>query len=172
MVKRWLGWDQLNTKTLGAGSDTPAITAQSKDVHIQESNREILQDITLVNNAAFRGGGGYIPGTGTVKSLTVTDNTQTVFFQPGAGEVYQIFSGYAVVSSPGGSVQHNLYFVDQTNSNEILWFYYSSSSSSLTFGSDADWKPSYYFDENMALEYKAVGSYTDSTLYLSMMRVR
>ncbi len=164
-------WDNLNATKIG---DDPgqAIDTQTRNIHLERANKELLSDVNLINQATFRSDGGYIPGTGSIKSVTVTDDTRTVFFQPGRGEVWQIFSGYASLTGVGSTVNHNLYFKDLTNDNLILWFYYGSSSSSLTFGSDSDWKPSYFMDENLSLEYVASGTFTDSTLYLSMMRVR
>jgi hypothetical protein len=174
MVKRWLGWDQLNTKTLEDGSSAQDINLQSKDVHLQESNKEVLRDVVLVNEAAMRTGRA-IPGTGKISVVTVTDNTQTNI-TPGikAGEVWvtNIIGGKRTGGS--GDVTYQLYYEDGTN--EINWFYFKSDDSNILFTGDSNYLHGLHVDENTYISAVATGSgggtYTNVQFQVSMYRIR
>ena len=107
-------WDQLNTETIADNAGTE-IQVQSNPVHLQESNREQLQDIHLINRATLRDGSP-IPGTGQVKQTLITDGTtghQDVFF-PEKGEVWLI-STISVKPTATGTINLSMSLEDSTS---------------------------------------------------------
>ena len=64
-------WDQLNTKTIADNAGTE-IQVQSNPVHLQESNRQDLADVKLINDATMRNG-LFIPNTGQLEELVLSD---------------------------------------------------------------------------------------------------
>ena len=123
-------WDQLNTQKLGDEPGT-VINTQTKNIHLEEKNREVLADVNLINEAAFRTDGGVIPGTGAMKSVDVTDNTRTTLFTPEPGEVWVLNSITAEATNPGGTITYKLYMYDGTTL--VTWFYYQSSGTNPVF---------------------------------------
>ena len=171
MVRRWLGWDQLNTKTLEDGSSAQDINLQTKDVHLQESNKEILRDVVLVNQATMRLDGGPIAGSGVIKTATVTDNTKTDLIRPVGGELYVLNSISADVTNGSGTLTYTFFMTDGTNS--IRWFYYQSSGASPVFQADGDFPDMpMYFDENIAMQFTVSGTYDSVQMNGCFMRIR
>ena len=84
-------WDNLNTLKVGAGSNPEDINRQTKDVHLQKSNKAELEDIVLINDSTFRTDGGIIPDT---QVLTQSDEETVAayydVFSPLSGEVWAI----------------------------------------------------------------------------------
>ena len=128
-------WDNLNTTKLG---DEPGsvINTQTRNIHLEKRNRELLEDVNLINQAVFRGDGGVIPGTGVIKSVDVTDNTRTTLFTPSAGETYVLHSISADVTNVGGTCTYTFFMSDGTTL--VRWFYYQSAGASPVVQSDAD----------------------------------
>ena len=84
-------WDNLNTLKVGAGSNPEDINRQTKDVHLQESNRSELQDIITINNATFRGDAGIIPDTQVLdQSGEESSDAYYEVFTASRGEVWAI----------------------------------------------------------------------------------
>ena len=148
-------WDQLNTKKVGAGSDATSINAQTKDIHLQESNKADLADSILVNEATMRDGRP-LPGTGVIFSHTQTGTSREVWFTPGKGEVYRlIVAGSTASSGPAASVTYYLYIAckDQDGNDKIIYAGSESSGSTEVqlvdfFDSKGDW----IVDENMTVQ--------------------
>ena len=97
-------YEQLNTLKV---EDAPATTIQlmSNPVHLQESNKAVLDAIIQVNKATLRSDGGPIPGTGQVKKVDIAADTtgHTSVFQPEKGEVWLI-STISVVPTATGTI--------------------------------------------------------------------
>jgi len=111
-------WRNLNTFNLG---DVLAanIQRQSDPIHIEELNRQALEDVYLINKASMRDGGP-IPNTMKLAdSGRIVDSTTTTVFQPGVGEVW-VCSGAQIDASAGsGSVTSVLNYSDGTNEVRI-----------------------------------------------------
>lgn len=133
-------WDQLNTKTIADNPGTE-IQTQSNPVHFQESNREDLEDIKLINESSLRSDNGIIPGTIAFKVADFTDNEKHTVVAPAKGEVWRILIPIAKVTS--GSLTttptYQLWLKDTATSIEYRISYYSSSSSSPMPNEDLAW---------------------------------
>jgi hypothetical protein len=172
MVKRWLGWDQLNTKTLEDGSSAQDINLQSKGVHLQESNKEVLKDVVLVNAAAQRDGRP-IPNTQQVSTTTVTDSNRTVGFAPNEGEVWSVMNITASRSNITSSSGVTLYINDTVNSVLQTFFYGTSSSADFMLDDDGTWDD-FVISYPCRLEFVAhnPANWDDCTLQVNMIRLR
>ena len=170
MVKRWLGWDQLNTKTLEDGSSAQDINLQSKGVHLQESNKEVLKDVVLVNAAAQRDGRP-IPNTQKIHTTTVTDTNRTLVFAPNEGEVWSIMNITASRENLSGSAGVTLYLNDPVNSVLQTFFYGSSSSSDFMLDDDGTWDD-FVITYPMELQFSNGGTWDSVTLQVNMIRLR
>ena len=166
-------WDQLNTKTIEENAGTE-IQVQSNPVHLQEQNRQELSDIKLINDATMRDGKA-IPATGQVMQFTVSNDTRTTVFTPSKGQVFEIYAMSITANGRSGTLSHNLFFQDvselSTNSNVMKWHSESLTSSDAVLDDFEASRPM-TFDSNLALQYQVTGTFTDSTLNLSVMRVR
>ena len=82
-------WDQLNTKTIKdvASED---IQRQSNAIHLEESNRQALMDIVLINLAQQRDG---TPMPDQGKVVQTTGDADRIQFQPNPGEVWKLVGG-------------------------------------------------------------------------------
>ena len=164
-------WEQLNTKTIG---DLPStdIQRQSNPIHLEEDNEEILRSVKLLNDVTLRDGLP-IPNTSEIIVATATDSGNAVRVKlPNQGEVWQILNAHISTSGGSGSISHEFYFTDQTNSNSFMWYFLSSSGSNLTLQQDTDWTPPFYMDENLEFTYEATGTFTTTTLSIMMIRIR
>lgn len=167
-------WDQLNTKTLfGEGQSTATeIDRQTKDIHIQRKNRELLSDTVLINDALFRSDAGPIPGTSIIETTTVTDDTRTVLFTPEAGSVYRLNAVAGLATNPS-SADYTMYVTNTPSkgSDALAFYYLSDDSSTVLFTGDANWQ-TYMFDENVRIEGTVGGSVDAFTWQLNLYRVR
>lgn len=153
MVKRWLGWDQLNTKTLEDGSSAEDINLQSKDVHLQYQNKEVLSDVKLVNDATLRSDGGIIPGTMACKVAEFTDNGTVTVLEPAKGEIWRVFQplGRLTAGSISTTIAYELWLEDTTGSSTAASyrvFYMASTSSKPILLEDAN-----YFLSDLTIGY-------------------
>lgn len=170
-----MGWDQLNTKKLGDGSDATAIDAQSKDVHIQEANKEVLEDVVLVNKATLRDGRP-IPGTGQVFMVEVGDTGRVPWFTPQKGEVWRlIVAGSTANTAPSSSVTYYLYIQcpDQDGTTQLIYAGSESSGSTEVqlvdfFDSKGDW----IVDENMQVQVAVSAMQGVTTFTVKMLAIR
>jgi len=163
-------WDNLNTTKLG---DDPGqlINTQTRNIHLEKKNKQLLSDVNLINDASFRTDSGAIPGTGTIKTATVTDNTKTDLIRPVAGELWVLNSISADVTNVGGTCTYTFFMTDGTNS--IRWFYYQSSGASPVFQADGDFPDMpMYFDENIAMQFTVSGTYDSVQMNGCFLRIR
>ena len=170
-------WDQLNTKTIADNASTE-IQVQSNPVHLEESNRQELKDIKLINDATMRNGSPIV-GTMVMQETTVTDNTNTAMLTCPKGQVLQVINyGYRAVGSSGtltftafmgGAGQEA---VEDQGGIRIL--YYQSASSTPVINSDADYRAlsPLIIDENFQLGFTLSGSYTSATVRTFAIRIR
>jgi hypothetical protein len=165
-------WDQLNTKTIADNAGTE-IQVQSNPVHLQESNREQLQDIKLINDATFRNDGGPIPGSQKINATTVTDDSRTVSFVPNKGEVWSVMNITASRTSLTSASGITLYLNDPVNGVLQTFFYGSSSSSDFMLDDDGTWDD-FVITYPMELQFKAhsAANWSECTLQVNMIRVR
>ena len=114
-------WDQLNTKTIG---DKPSkeIQKQSNSVHIQDQNREELEDIVLINRATMRDG---MPMPDLGKIIQTTGDADRIQFQPDPGQVW-LFIGGDWLSQSGGTSSMNVELRD-AEGNAVFLFNESTS---------------------------------------------
>tara|TARA_R110002020_G_scaffold85532_1_gene211029 strand:+ start:63 stop:587 length:525 start_codon:yes stop_codon:yes gene_type:complete len=168
-------YKQLNTKTLKSvtASDIQSLTDPT---HIEFNNQFDFERYNLINKAVMRDGSP-MPNTMKIVSTTVTDNTLTTAFSVNKGEVYQLMTVGATVTSPSGANTYE-FFMTGTNtagvSKPIKWYYLSTSNNTEpVFQSDEDFPDmAMYFDENVTFQFKVGGSYTDATISVAMIRVR
>ena len=143
---------------------------------IQSTNQDALITYNTVNQAAMRDGSP-MPNTMKIVSTTVTDNTLTTGFTVNKGEVYQLNTIGATVTSPSGANTYE-FFMTGTNtagvSKPIKWYFLSTSDNvEPVFQSDGDFPDmAMYFDENVTFQFKVGGSYTNATITVAMIRVR
>jgi len=170
-------WDQLNTLRIGNHAST-AITRQSDPVHLQESNREVLKDIVLVNEANQRNG---LPmaGTGSIKALNVTSSGAiTSVFTPDYGEVYRVVMIGGQKNGGSGAVIYEFYLYDGTT--RLKWFYYSSSDSGVLFTGDSNYTQDIYLTgpstpngtDGLVLQVEATGTFDSVDFQVAVVRVR
>lgn len=173
-VKDWFGWNQLSPKKIGDSPGT-LIDAQSKDVFLEASNIQALEDINLVNQATMRDGRP-IPGTGVIFSHTQTGTSREVWFTPEKGEVWKlIVAGSTAASSPAASVTYYLYIAckDQSGDDQIIYAGSEASASTEVqlvdfFDSKGDW----YVDENMTVQCGLSNMQGVASYELKMLAIR
>ena len=171
--------DQLNTRTLGGSDAVTAsqIVSQSNPVHIQDTNQDMMETITLVNAATLRDGSP-IPATGQAFNVRIGDNSRAPWFTPAAGETWLLMGasmfGDAV---PSSGFDFTLYYLinDQDGVARILDM--GTTKSITTQGSDLGMfllETPQYVDENMQVQLAVSNmrglTYIDVTMYA--MRVR
>ena len=167
-------WDQLNTKTIGDNAGTE-IQVQSNPVHLQEQNRQDLTDIKLINDATLRSG-QFIPGTGNIEEVTLTDGdsgVKTVLVSCEKGEVKQINLIGGVRSGGSADVTYQMY-LRQTGKTDLNWFFFRTTDSGILFTGDSNY-PDYpiFIDENVSLLVEATGSdYTEVIYQAHTFRIR
>ena len=128
-------FDQLNTKTIG---DNAASTVQalSNPVHLQSSNKELLDAIIQVNRAGMRDAGQHIPEVWAISAMTIES------VAGGSGDVtYEIFVGdgtelQSVVkraqTSPPVHLNQELEYPHGLEIDENLTLQFSATRSSLS----------------------------------------
>jgi hypothetical protein len=172
--------EQLNTRTLGGSDAVTAsqITSQSNPVHIQDSNKDAMETITLVNAASQRDGSP-IPATGQAFNARLTDNSRSPWFTPEAGEVWLLMGASMFADAvPSSGFDFTLYYLidDQDGVARVLDM--GTTKSITTQGSDMGLLNTesslQYVDENMQVQIAVSNmrgtSYIDVTMYA--MRVR
>jgi len=145
-------WDNLNTTKIG---DDPSsvINTQTRNIHLERSNKATLADVNLINKATFRTDGGVIPGTMAFKVLPFTDNgTQTVL-EPAEGEIWRVFQPLGRVTSGTVSttIDYELWLEDATGAataTSYRLFYMGSTSSKPILLEDAN-----YFLSDLTVGY-------------------
>lgn len=107
--------DQLNTQTLGNGSDATVIKTVTDNIHLQNSNKDLLAVVDLVNRATMRDGNP-IPGTGQVSTTLITDGDtgHYTIFQPPAGEIWEVCS-ISVKPTATGTINLSVSLEDSTS---------------------------------------------------------
>lgn len=156
--------DKLQSQTLG---EAPAdkINKVTSPIHIQQSNKDVLKDVVLTNKASLRDG-GYIPGTGVIKSVTCTetDNNKDVFI-PEPGEVWAVLAADHTYGT--GQNGANLILTDGTN--EVI---VADSSGGGDFN-DHGFRNGTFIDNKLYLRYKAVNiTGGTSVIDVALIRVR
>jgi len=151
-------WDNLNTLKVGAGSNPEDINRQTKDVHLQKSNKAELEDIVLINDATMRSGGAPIPDSGSVENTEVSDSTKTTIIRPSPGELLQVMGIDAVRSGGSGAVTYSLYLTGESDS--VYWYYYSTTDSNVILSGDSNYFAApLYLTENLYLEAVSTGTF-------------
>ncbi len=157
-------YTQLNTLTVG---DRPSsqIDTIGDPIALLKENIEVMDALIKINKATLRDG-GYIPGTGIIKSVTVTeaDNNKDVFI-PAVGEVYAVLAADHTYGT--GQNGANLILTDGTN--EVI---VADSSGGGDFN-DHGFRSGTFIDNKLYLRYKAVNiTGGTSKLEVALMRVR
>ena len=167
-------WNQLNTKTIADNPGTE-IQVQSNPVHLQEQNRQDLSDIKLINDATMRSG-QFIPNTGFIEEITLSDSdsgVKTVLVSCEKGEVKQVNLIGGVRSGGSADVSYQMY-LRQTGKTDLNWFFFRTSDSGILFTGDANY-PDYpiFIDENVSLVVEATGTdYTSVIWQAHTFRIR
>mgnify|MGYP004451391541 FL=1 len=172
--------DQLNTRTLGGSDAVTAsqIVSQSNPVHIQDTNQDMMETITLVNAATLRDGSP-IPATGQAFNVRIGDNSRSPWFTPAAGETWLLMGASMFADAPpSAGFAFTLYYLvnDQDGVARILDMGQSKSITTQggTLGAMFTNLPPQYVDENMqvqlAVDNMRGTTYIDVTMYA--MRVR
>ena len=166
--------DLKNLKISGVTADQidtlkNELFAQGVDGSEDEMRR--LQLLGQVTNQAS--GSGPIPATFVIQQIVAdTSGTKAGNLKvASAGEVWQLY-GFCVASMTGrsGSVLHEVFLRDTTNSRDAEIIDVSASSSQLPFHETSLYPV--FVDENISVMYEATGTFTDSTLHFVAARVR
>jgi hypothetical protein len=163
-------FEQLNTKTIGDNAAS-TIQALSNPVHIQSSNKEVLDAIIQVNRAGMRDGLP-IPKTGSVEQ--VLDNDSGAWFEicrPSAGEVYQVGQiGIGSITGRSGNLTLYIRISDEVNGTSVII-------DNTTVASDGDQHlpdldTPVILDENLSLGVYISGTFTSVLVKAAKVRVR
>lgn len=159
-------YEQLNTKTIGEAPSTDIATLQNP-VHLQSSNKELLGDINLINQATFRDGRP-IPGTGLITEITLSDSdsgAKTVLVSCNAGEV-KVVNLIGGVRSGGSADVTYQFYLREVGKTDLAFYFARNSDSGVLFNGDANY-PTYpiMLDENVSLIVEATGTDFTSILY-------
>jgi hypothetical protein len=170
-------WNQLNTKTI---ADNPAteIQTQSNPVHLQDGNRQELEDIKLINDATMRNGSPIV-GTMVMQETTVTDNTGTPMLTCPKGQVLQVLNYSYKVTGGSGTLTFTAFLgpkgqEGQPEQGGIRILYYQSAANTPVINSDADYRAlsPLVIDENFQLGFTLGGTYTSATIRAIAIRIR
>jgi len=165
-------WDNLNTTKLG---DDPGqiINTQTRNIHLEKENKQLLSDVNLINQASFRTDSAAIPGTLVIRQV-VSDDSGTKFAMDwiNPGEVWQVY-GFCISAMNGrsGSCNHEVFILDKVNSLRVEIIDVSASSSQLPLHEN-NWMGPVWMDENSRIDYECTGTFTDSTMQFVSIRVR
>tara|TARA_R110000744_G_C19364772_1_gene561775 strand:+ start:1056 stop:1592 length:537 start_codon:yes stop_codon:yes gene_type:complete len=165
-------YEQLNT--FGPFDDglATAIDNVTQNMKVQGANQDDMIALNIINKAIYRDGNP-MPSTAVIGVGSVTDSGVGVnIFTPAKGTVWAIQSGSAVVTGRSGNVIHELYWIDNTSSREILWYYNQSANDNQIFSDDSNWLGDKYIDSNITLKYEATGTYTESVISILLYRIR
>lgn len=108
-------WDQLNTKTIKdvASED---IQRQSNAIHLEEANRQALEDVVLINKSGMRDG-RVMPDQGKV--VQTTGDADRDQFRPNPGEVWLFIGGDWLSTS--GTSSMNVQLTDEDGNTTLLF---------------------------------------------------
>lgn len=128
--------DQTNTKTVGPPqASTGLIGDQLPDevftvgdydlvrnqINLEAANFQLLDSLNTMGQITnMQSQSGPIPGTSTIKNVTVTDGTVTTLFQPDAGEVWLWMNWSASTSGQGGSTINHYTYLSDGSYNDYL----------------------------------------------------
>ena len=167
-------FDQLRSKQL-VGVSRDNFSSATDQTFIEECNLDEFKLINVIGQATnMQSQSGPIPGTGQVhESATVTDNTRTIAFAPGEGEVWEIMSVNCIRTSVTSSSYFTLYIYDTVNS--VLMQIFTGASTSGTFMAidDGSWSE-FTIDENCELQFVAdnAANWAEAKVQLYLNRVR
>jgi hypothetical protein len=164
-------WDNLNATKLG---DEPGqvINTQTRNIHLEKRNKQLLSDVNLINQASFRDGRP-IPNSQQISTTTVTDSNRTVAFTPAEGEVWSVMNITASRTDLTSSSGVTLYINDTVNSVLQTFFYGASASSDFMLDDDGTWDD-FVISYPCRLEFVShtPANWTDCTLQVNMIRIR
>ena len=157
-------WDQLNSRTLfGSTKATAAqVNSQEKDIHIEEKNRALLNDVNLINESLMRDG-GVMPGTMVLDVVTESDNGTYDVFIPTDGECWMICT---LNWETKNADSISFYINDGTNQARIAYF----GATAPDLG--AEMPPNLYVTSPCKLEVQLSGSTGSNTATCTRVRVR
>ena len=111
-------WTNLNTFKLG-DVEAANIQRQTDPIHIEELNRQALEDVYLINKASMRDGAAIPDSMKLANTGRIVDSTTTVLFRPAISEIW-VCSGAQIDASAGsGSLTSVLNYSDGTNEVRI-----------------------------------------------------
>jgi len=155
-------FEQLNTlKVEDAPGDS--IQALSNPVHLQESNKSVLDAIIKVNKAILRDG-KHIPGTASIKTGTATESgtRTTIDFggtdgAPKKGEVWGI-SAMTIESVAGGSgdATYEVFVVDGSEIQSVVKR--AQTTPPVHLNQELEYPHGLEIDENIILQFSATRS--------------
>tara|TARA_R110000822_G_scaffold134711_1_gene272392 strand:+ start:1070 stop:1633 length:564 start_codon:yes stop_codon:yes gene_type:complete len=146
---------QFQSKNALAG-DSNGLTDQLMDAlrlqtFVDTNNEDELRRVALVGaSTRTMSFSGPIPGSAQIYIATIDDNSQQTIFQPGIGEVWQLVGISFTRTAGTGSSTYTMYLND--GSNDVYWFYASSSDTATAFSADSNF-PDFpmYFDRGLYL---------------------
>mgnify|MGYP003128581798 FL=1 len=127
---------QTNTKTVSAPPSSTGLTGDQlpaevfsvadfdlvrNQVHLEEKNFQLLEALNTMGQISnMQSQSGPIPGTSTIKNVTVTDGTVTTLFRPDAGQVWLWMNWSASTSGQGGSTINHYTYLSDGSYNDYL----------------------------------------------------
>ena len=158
-------WTNLNTFKLGDVEAT-SIQRQTDPIHIEELNRQSLEDTKLINDASMRSSGSPMPDTGKLVKHEQTDNNIEIVFRPAVGEVYILMGADA--SAYGGSQNGATLFLSDGINDMVI-----ADSSSAGDMNDHGFRGGTYIDNKLYLSFQPnnIASGT-AVLEVGLIRVR
>jgi len=170
-------YEQLNTQTAGNVTKTD-YDRVSNPIHIQEKNKQALQDRVDVGLASnMLSTSGPIPGTSVVGYYqATTSGTRYSIYQPDTGEVYLLGPlSYQVTGASGTVTVEQWVFapdnIDGTGRRVLLGDSSTSGSSYKTIYEGGPNTPT-YIDDQASVRVEATGTFTSVQFYQYLIRVR
>jgi hypothetical protein len=149
--------DRLNTKTVG---DAPSfnIDKLSSPTHLMQKNKEVLEQIDLVNRATLRDGSP-MPNEMVIKTVTINESTtKFTILRPEKGEVFRLQQMSLVRTAGSGTTQFYVQYYDGTN--EASAIYASTGGTELILTSDDNYRE-YNIDNSVYfVVYRSSGTAT------------
>ena len=174
MVSDEYFFQQLNTTKIG---DNPSleIQVQSNPVQLQESNKDLLSSVRLVNDATLRSDGGIIPDTIAFKTNTFSDNGQVRILKPERGEIWKILLPVArtIAGSISTTPEYELWIKGSTTNPASLFriFFFSSTSSAPILTEDANYWAMFQLGFGQEL-YAEMGSFSATSIEFGVVAGR
>lgn len=164
-------YNQLATIDL-ANITAEQIENLTKSVKLSASNQDALIVMNIINQAAMRDGK---PMGGTMKCLqksATESGTQYTIFQPAVGEVWQVSGSFSTSGSGiSGTVFLEIKLRDLVNGITVELISTSTTSGTDVPMTEVTQNP-IVFDENMALQVEATGTFTSMTFAVPIIRIR